>query len=239
MTLDAESRAQSHAEGNVGDRLNWLRAAVLGANDGIVSVAGLLIGVAGASASAGALLTAGVAGISAGAMSMAVGEYVSVSAQSDSEKAMLALERRELAQIPDQERDEMALMLEELGVRAETARRAAEEIHENDALSAHAQLELNIDPEATSNPFEAAWASCLAFTLGGLVPMLAVLLAPHAWVVPVVVASVVLALMLTGAASATLGKAPVPRAVLRNVAGGLVAMAITFGLGRLFGATVG
>lgn len=228
-----------HLEGNVGGRLNWLRAAVLGANDGIVSVAGLLIGVAGASASASALITAGVAGISAGAMSMAVGEYVSVSAQRDSEYAMLAMERRELAEIPEEETLEMAQLLAQLGISDETATRAAQEIHRTDALSAHAQLELGIDPEATANPLEASLASAVAFVLGGLVPLLAVLMAPHSLAVPVTVVSVVVALVLTGAASATLGKAPVPRAVLRNVAGGLVAMAITFGIGRLFGATIG
>ncbi|WP_420176356.1 VIT1/CCC1 transporter family protein [Luteococcus sp. OSA5] len=228
-----------HDEGHVADRLNWLRAAVLGANDGIVSTAGLLVGVASASSSSSALIVAGIAGISSGALSMAVGEYVSVSAQSDSEKAMLELERRELAEIPEQECDEMAHLLRQLGMSSVTARRAAEEIHQGDALPAHAQLELGVDPEATSSPFEAAWASCLAFTIGGLVPMTAALLAPAHLVVPVVMGGVVLALLLTGALSAKLGKAPVPPAMLRLVAGGLLAMVITFGIGRLFGTTLG
>ncbi|MGO4957817.1 VIT1/CCC1 transporter family protein [Luteococcus sp. Sow4_B9] len=238
MTTSGKDTATLHAEGNVGDRLNWLRAAVLGANDGIVSMAGLLIGVAGASASSRTLLMAGVAGISSGAMSMAVGEYVSVSAQSDSEKSMLAMERRELRELPEQERDEMVSMLEGLGVSSATARTAADEIHAGDAFDAHAQLELGIDPDATSSPFEAAWASCLAFTTGGLVPMLGVLLAPEGLVIPVVMTLVVVALMMTGALSARLGKAPVAPAMIRLVLGGLLAMAITFGIGRLFGATL-
>ncbi|GAB2476633.1 VIT family protein [Luteococcus sediminum] len=230
---------RGHAESTVGDRLNWLRAAVLGANDGIVSVAALLIGVAGAHATASTLLTAGVAGISSGALSMGVGEYVSVSAQRDSEKALVDKERTELEQLPQQEMDEMAQMLQELGVRPETARQAAAEIHEDEPLAAHTQLELGIDPEATVKPVEAALASTAAFTVGGLVPLLAVLLAPHSMVVPVVGVSVLLALALTGVSSARLGHAPVPRAVVRNVVGGLLAMAITFGIGRLFGATIG
>lgn len=228
-----------HAESTVGDRLNWLRAAVLGANDGIVSVAALLIGVAGAQASASALLTAGVAGISSGALSMGVGEYVSVSAQRDSERALVEKERTELAELPQQEMAEMAGMLQELGVHPDTARQAATEIHDDDPLAAHTQLELGIDPGATARPVEAALASTAAFTAGGLVPLLAVLLAPHSMVVTVVGLAVLLALALTGMTSARLGHAPVPRAVVRNVVGGLLAMAITFGIGRLFGATVG
>lgn len=177
LAQDPGTSAQ-HTESTVGDRLNWLRAAVLGANDGIVSVAALLIGVAGAQASASALLTAGVAGISSGALSMGVGEYVSVSAQRDSEQALVQQERTELEELPQQEAGEMARMLQELGVHPDTARQAATEIHDDDPLAAHTQLELGIDPEATARPVEAALASTAAFTAGGLVPLLAVLLAP-------------------------------------------------------------
>lgn len=225
--------------GAVGGRLNWLRAAVLGANDGIVSVSGILIGVAGASASQGALLTAGVAGLSAGAMSMAVGEYVSVSAQRDSETAMLALEKRELAEIPVEEEAELAGILQELGMSRETALRGAQEIHQQDPLSAHAQLELGVDPDEPANPLQAGLASAAAFTVGGLVPFLAILLAPHGIAVWVCVVAVALALVATGVLSARLGRARLLPAVLRNVLGGLLSMAITYGIGHLFGAAVG
>jgi VIT1/CCC1 family predicted Fe2+/Mn2+ transporter len=224
------------AMGDVGGRLNWLRAAVLGANDGIVSLAGLLIGVAGADAPPSALVTAGVAGLSAGAMSMAVGEYVSVSAQRDSERGVLELERQELQELPEQELAELAGILRKRGLSETTALVAAREMTDYDAFAAHADLELGLDPTERTNPWEAAGASALAFTVGGFVPFLAILLAPHAYAVPVAVAAVVVALAITGVLSARLGRANVWAAVLRNVLGGLIAMGVTYWIGRFFGA---
>lgn len=224
--------------GNVGARLNWLRAAVLGANDGIVATAGILIGVAGANGDANALLTAGVAGLSAGAMSMAVGEYVSVSAQKDTEKGMLDLERRELAEIPEQEMAELAGIFEELGVNRETAMKAAREVHDKDPLHAHAQLEHQLDPNELTNPVEAALASAAAFTLGGLIPFLTILLVPHSMAVWATVVAVAISLLLTGAVSAKVGRCPMGPAIARNVIGGLLAMGITYGIGHLFGASI-
>lgn len=224
--------------GDVGGRLNWLRAAVLGANDGIVSVAGILIGVAGASASQGALFTAGVAGLSAGAMSMAVGEYVSVSAQRDSERGMLALERQELDELPEEELAELTGLLRQRGLSDATARQAAKELTDHDAFAAHADIELGLDPHEQTNPWQAAGASAVSFTVGGLVPFLAILFAPHAQAVPVTVAAVVVALALTGFVSARLGRAHVLAAVLRNVLGGLLAMGVTYWIGHFFGTKV-
>lgn len=225
--------------GDVGGRLNWLRAAVLGANDGIVSIAGLLIGVAGAAAGREALLTAGVAGLAAGAMSMAVGEYVSVSAQRDSEHAMLDLERRELAELPEQELRELEGILIGKGMTPATAKVAAREMTDHDAFRIHCDLELGLDPDVRTNPWEAAGASAVSFLVGGAIPFLAILFAPGAWAVGVTVAAVVLALALTGFSSARLGRAKVATAVLRNVLGGVVAMAITFGIGSMFGTALG
>src|SRR4051812_49802159 len=156
-----------------GARPNWLRAAVLGANDGIVSTAGLVVGVAGATSDRAALLTAGLAGLLAGSMAMAAGEYVSVSTQRDSEMAALAVEKRELREQPEAELEELTELLEERGLSRDVAREAAEQLTERDALRAHARVELGIDPDALTNPWHAAWASFLAFTAGGLVPPLA------------------------------------------------------------------
>lgn len=220
----------------VSGRLNWLRAAVLGANDGIVSIAALMIGVAGAAAGHDALMTAGIAGLSAGALSMAVGEYVSVSAQRDSELAMLDLERRELAELPEQELAELTDILISKGVTAQTAAVAAREMTEHDAFRAHCDLELGIDPDnMRANPWEAAGASALSFLIGGLIPFLAILLVPDAAAVPATVAAVVLALAMTGYVSARLGRARPLVAVVRLVAGGLLAMGVTFWIGHLFG----
>lgn len=219
----------------ISDRLNWLRAGVLGANDGIVSTAGLVLGVAGASPTQFALLTAGIAGLVSGALSMASGEYVSVSTQRDTEKAAVALERRELAELPDEELRELAGLLEQKGMSRQTAMQAARELTEKDALLAHSEVELGIKPGNYTNPWQAAAASAIAFALGALVPLLAVLLAPLSGMVPVTVVAVVLALCITGVWSARLGGAPVARATVRNVAGGLLAMAVTYGIGLLVG----
>ncbi|ATL26756.1 VIT1/CCC1 transporter family protein [Streptomyces formicae] len=222
--------------GALGSRLNWLRAAVLGANDGIVSTAGLVVGVAGATDDRSALLTAGLAGLLAGSMSMAAGEYVSVSTQRDSEKAALAMEKRELREQPEAELAELTDLLAERGLSREVAREAAEQLTERDALRAHARVELGIDPDALTNPWHAAWASFVAFTAGALLPLLAIVLPPPDWRLCVTVLSVLGALALTGWSSARLGSADARRAVLRNVAGGALAMAVTYGAGALLGA---
>ncbi|MER7763891.1 VIT family protein [Streptomyces sp. NPDC097619] len=215
--------------------MNWLRAGVLGANDGIVSTAGLVVGVAGATTSRSALLAAGVAGLLAGSLSMAAGEYVSVSSQRDSERAALEAERQELAEDPEAELDELTRLLAARGLSEDVAREAAEQLTERDALRAHARLELGIEPDGLANPWHAAGASFLAFTLGALLPLLAILLPPPGLRVPVTVVAVLLALALCGTVSAALGGAPRGRAVLRNVAGGALAMAVTYAVGRWIG----
>ncbi|EDY59401.2 MULTISPECIES: VIT family protein [Streptomyces] len=233
--VSGPAHGEAHG-GGLGTRLNWLRAAVLGANDGIVSTAGLVVGVAGATSDRAALLTAGLAGLLAGSMSMAAGEYVSVSTQRDSEMAALAVEKRELREQPEAELEELTQLLEERGLSRDVAREAAQQLTERDALRAHARVELGIDPDALTNPWHAAWASFLAFTAGALLPLLAIVLPPSGWRVPVTVVSVVAALVLTGWSSARLGAAAPGRAVLRNVGGGLLAMGITYGVGVLLGA---
>ncbi|MCI3929762.1 VIT1/CCC1 transporter family protein [Streptomyces sp. AN091965] len=222
--------------GALGSRLNWLRAAVLGANDGVVSTAGLVVGVAGATDDRGTLLTAGLAGLLAGSMSMAAGEYVSVSTQRDSEKAALAQEKRELREQPEAELAELTDLLAGRGLSRDVAREAAEQLTERDALRAHARVELGIDPDELANPWHAAWASFVAFTVGALLPLLAIVLPPASWRLPVTVVSVLAALALTGLASARLGAARVRPALLRNVLGGALAMAVTYAAGALLGA---
>jgi VIT1/CCC1 family predicted Fe2+/Mn2+ transporter len=218
--------------------MNRLRAGVLGANDGIVSTAGLVVGVAGATAATGAILTAGVAGLISGAVSMALGEYVSVSSQRDTERALLAKERTELAEKPEQELDELTTLYQAKGLSPRTARQVAEELTAADAFAAHADIELRIDPNALTNPWHAAGASAIAFTLGSLLPLIAILVPPPGTRVGVTFAVVVMALALTGAVSAKLGSASVGRAMIRLVGGGALAMAVTFGIGQLVGATV-
>ncbi len=230
-----ESAGARSAE--ISTRLNWLRAGVLGANDGIISTAGLVVGVAGATTSRTAILTAGVAGLLAGALSMAAGEYVSVSSQRDSERAALAVERRELADEPEEELAELTDMLAARGLSRELAREAAEQLTERDALRAHAQVELGINPDELVNPWHAALASLLSFTVGALLPLLAIVLPQPSGRVPVTVAAVLAALTLCGLVSARLGGAPPARAVLRNVAGGAVAMAVTYAVGTWIGGT--
>ncbi|MGW1773754.1 VIT1/CCC1 transporter family protein [Streptomyces sp. NPDC002104] len=216
-------------------RLNWLRAGVLGANDGIISTAGLVVGVAGATTSRTAILAAGVAGLLAGALSMAAGEYVSVSSQRDSEKAALDLERRELAESPEEELDELTGLLVGRGLSEAVAREAAEQLTERDALRAHARVELGINPDELANPWHAAAASLVAFTVGALLPLLAIVLPGASQRVPVTVIAVLLSLTLCGVLSARLGGAPAPRAILRNVTGGALAMAVTYAVGTWLG----
>jgi VIT1/CCC1 family predicted Fe2+/Mn2+ transporter len=229
---------EPHDAGLAG-RLNWLRAGVLGANDGIVSTAGLVVGVAGATTATGPILAAGVAGLVAGAVSMALGEYVSVSSQRDAERALLEKERGELAEFPDEELAELAAIYEAKGLSARTARQVAEELTAKDAFSAHVDAELHLDPEALTNPWQAAGTSAIAFATGSLLPLLAMLLTTAGARVVVTFAVVLVALALTGYLSARLGGAPPARAVTRLVAGGALAMAVTFGVGALIGATAG
>jgi vacuolar iron transporter family protein len=224
--------------GGMASRLNWLRAGVLGANDGIVSTAGIVLGVAGATASRGVILTAGIAGLAAGALSMAVGEYVSVSTQRDTERALLAKERRELHETPDEELAELTGIYLAKGLSADVARQVAEQLTAHDALGAHAEAELGINPDELSSPWHAAFASLVAFTVGALLPLLAISLPPPAGRVLVTVVAVVLALIFTGVVSARLGHAPWRRPLVRNVAGGLLAMGITYGIGSLVGVAV-
>ena len=223
---------------NHGARLNWLRAGVLGANDGIVSTAGLVIGVAAATTDRGAILTAGLAGLAAGAMSMAAGEYVSVSTQRDTEQALLAKERHELREMPEEELAELTSLYEDRGLSPELAHQVAVQLTEHDALAAHAEVELGIDPNELTNPWHAAWASMIAFTVGAVLPLLAILLPPPSGRVPVTALAVVAALALTGWLSASLGGARMRPAIVRNVAGGVLAMVVTYGIGSLVGLSV-
>lgn len=226
---------EPHA-GGLASRLNWLRAGVLGANDGIVSTAGLVVGVAGATAERGPILTAGVAGLVAGAVSMALGEYVSVSSQRDTEKALLATERAELRDFPDEELEELAGMYRAKGLSRETAQTVAEELTAHDAFAAHVDVELGFDPDELTNPWHAAGASAVAFTLGSLLPLLAILLPPAGARVVVTFVVVLAALALTGVLSAVLGGSAKRVAVARLVVGGALAMAVTFAVGQLVGA---
>lgn len=223
---------EPHAEG-LASKLNWLRAGVLGANDGIVSTAGLVVGVAAATTSTGAIFTAGIAGLSAGAISMAVGEYVSVSTQRDSERALLAKEQRELLDEPESELAELAGIYQAKGLSADTARKVAEELTAYDAFTAHAEAELGLNPNELTNPWQAALSSAVSFTLGALLPLLAIMLPPVSVRIPITFAAVLVALAVTGSVSARLGGSERGRAVLRVVIGGALAMAVTYGIGQL------
>lgn len=223
----------AHAE-----MLNKLRAAVLGANDGVVSTAGLIFGVAGATDAKGAIFTAGLAGLVAGALSMGVGEYISVSTQRDTERAYIARERKALRKDPEGELQELAGIYEAKGLSADTAAQVAKELSEKDVVKAHLDAELNMNEDELTNPMHAAVSSLLAFTGGALIPLLSAVLAPDNIRIYVTLAAVVAALTLTGFYSATIGGASRRRAVLRVVIGGILAMVITYGIGRLFGTAV-
>ena len=232
--IDAHEHSEPHGD-NLSSRLNWLRAGVLGANDGIVSTAGIVIGVAGATTSRTIIVTAGIAGLVAGAMSMAVGEYVSVSTQKDSEQAVLTKERRELEETPEEELEELTGLYAAKGLSRELAKEVAEQLTAHDALGAHAEAELGIDPHNLTSPMHASVASFIAFTLGALLPRVAIAFPPTSWRVPVTVIGVVLALAGTGLLAARLGYAPASRSLWRNVIGGLLAMAVTYAIGTLVG----
>jgi len=222
-------------KGNIASRLNWLRAGVLGGNDGIVSTAGIVLGVAGATATRSTILTAGVAGLAAGAMSMAVGEYVSVSSQRDTEKALLEKERGELRDTPDEELEELTDMYAAKGLSRGLAAEVAVQLTAHDALGAHAEVELGINPGNLTSPWHAAFASMVAFTLGALLPLVAITVPPTSLRVPITVVAVLVALGVTGVVSGWLGKSPLARPFWRNVIGGSVAMAVTYGIGTLVG----
>ena len=222
----------------LGQRLNWLRAGVLGANDGIVSVAALVVGVAGATTDTGALFTAGIAGLVGGAISMALGEYVSVSSQRDSERALIAKERGELRDMPEAELEELTQLYRDRGLSDATAHQVALELTAHDALSAHLEVELHIDQNDLVNPWHAAISSAIAFTLGALLPLLAILLPPPEWRVPVTFVAVLIALAATGTISAHLGGSPRARAATRLVLGGALALVATWLIGTLLGTTV-
>jgi len=229
--------AEPHV-GAINTKLNWLRAGVLGANDGIVSVAGIVIGVAAATIERGPIFTAGLAGLAAGALSMAVGEYVSVSTQRDTEMALLAKERRELKEQPDEEFQELVGLYRGKGLSEDTARTVARELTDHDAFAAHIDIELGIDPDELTNPWHAAISSAIAFTVGAMLPLLTILLLPPPTRVPVTFFAVLIALAITGWVSARLGGANPKRAVGRVVVGGALAMAITYLIGHLFGGIV-
>lgn len=216
-------------------KLNWLRAGVLGANDGIVSIAGLVAGVAGATSSSTIILTAGIAGIIAGAISMAAGEYVSVSSSRDSERALLKKEAYELKHFPEQELEELTQIYEKKGLSPKTAYIVAKEMSRKDPYKAHIDAELGIDPDNLTNPWHAAIASALAFLVGAIIPLISVSLPPAPVRIPFAFISVVIALAITGTISAKIGGASIIPAVIRVVSGGVLAMAVTYFIGRLFG----
>lgn len=224
-----------HRERHRSHRGGWLRAAVLGANDGIVSTASLVLGVAAAQGSPGAVLTAGVAGLVGGSLSMAAGEYVSVSSQRDVEEADLAREREELQAMPDRELAELTGLYAAQGLPLELARRVAEALTARDGLAAHARAELNIDVDALARPVQAAASSALSFAVGAGLPLVAMVLAPVALRLPITLVAATVALGALGAWSARLGGAPVVRALVRVVVGGLAAMGLTMAIGAWFG----
>lgn len=220
-------------------KLNWLRAAVLGANDGIVSIAGLVVGVAGATRDEHTIMMAGIAGLVAGALSMAAGEYVSVSTQRDAERAFIRKERHALKTDPKGELQELADHYMGKGLSKPVAEKVAKELTAHDALAAHLETEFGLDEEDLTNPWHAAWASAISFTVGGLIPMIAILLPPVGLRVPVTFVSVIIALLLAGYISARLSEADVARAMRRVVLGGAFAMAVTYAIGHIFGVAVG
>ncbi|MFD2455461.1 VIT family protein [Corynebacterium mendelii] len=228
-----EPHEQSHAA-----KLNWLRAGVLGANDGIVSVAALMMGVIGASQSASVIAMTGFASTVAGAVSMALGEYVSVSAQRDTEKVMIKKEKWELAELVHEEHEEMVQILVGYGISEPTARKATTEIESGDPLPAHLQLELGIAQDDLTSPWAAAGSSALAFIVGAILPMCAVLLAPPSVTALALVIVTLGTLALTGAISAKIAGTSIPLAVLRLVVGGGLGLAVTYGVGMLVGVAV-
>lgn len=232
------SRLHQHPESHLVARIGWLRAAVLGANDGIVSTASLIVGVAAASAATSEVLIAGVAGLVAGAMSMAAGEYVSVSSQSDTEQADLARERAELAGQPEFEREELTRLYTERGVEPDLARQVADQLMAKDALGAHARDELGISEVTAARPIQAALTSAATFSVGAAMPLAMVLLMPRSLLVAGVSIASLVFLALLGGIGARAGGANVIRATLRVTFWGALAMALTAGIGAIFGTVV-
>ena len=218
--------------------LNKLRAAVLGANDGIVSTSSVVMGVAGATDHSGAIFTAGLAALVAGALSMAVGEYVSVSSQSDAEKAFIRKEKKALRDDPEGEFEELVAAYVHRGVNPKTARQVAKELTAKDALKAHLETEFGLDEDDIVSPMHAAVASLLSFTLGGLIPFLAIVFSPQSARIQATVIAVFVALCVTGYISASVGNASKKHAITRVVLGGLTAMCITYFIGMLFGTAI-
>ena len=231
--------AAAHAEGaHLSSRSNWLRAAVLGANDGILSVSGLLLGVVGAGADRNAIVTAGVAGVVAGALSMAAGEYVSVSSQRDSERADLNLERRELRTDPEGELHELVEIYRERGLDDALAQQVAEQLTKTDALGAHARDELGLSDTLRARPLQAAGSSAVSFTAGAALPLAAALIAPPGSRAIAIVVVTLIALAVLGLTGARLGGAPVRPAMLRVLTWGALAMAVTYAIGAAVGTAV-
>lgn len=227
-----------HVETHLVQRIGWLRAAVLGANDGIISTASLILGVAAAAAAIGDILLAGVAGLVAGAMSMAAGEYVSVSSQSDTEKADLSREKRELAEDPEFEKEELAQIYMERGLNADLARQVALQLMAKDALGAHARDELGISEITTARPVQAALTSAGTFSIGAAAPLALVLLAPSGTIIPVVSVGSLAFLALLGWLGAKTGGAAVLKPILRVTFWGALAMVLTAGIGAIVGTVV-
>ncbi len=232
FTLDHPADDQ-HRPGLSG-RLNWLRAGILGGNDGIVSVASIVVGVAAATNATGAILTAGAAALVGGAVSMALGEYVSVSSQSDTERAVIAAQRRDLETMPLDEQAELAHLYEARGLSPATAEIVARELTDHDPLSAHLEVQFGIDQADLSSPWHAALASGIAFTIGGLVPVLA-MLAPPGIRIPLTFVVVLIALPVTGAIGARIGGSPMAPAAIRVLVGGALALTATFLIGNALG----
>jgi VIT1/CCC1 family predicted Fe2+/Mn2+ transporter len=227
----------SHSEVHMVHRIGWLRAAVLGANDGLVSTASLVVGVAAAGSARPEILVAGLAGLAAGSMSMAAGEYVSVSSQTDAERADIAREKVELGTMPEIELDELTQIYVRRGLDEDLARKVAVQLTEKDALGAHSRDELGISETVTAHPIQAAIVSALTFAVGAVIPLIVAWLAPAAQITLVVAASAIVALMVLGGLGASAGGASIAKGAIRVTFWGALAMAVTAGVGMIFGVT--
>jgi len=226
--------------GGLGTKLNWLRAAVLGANDGVVSGAGITIGVAAADpTNLHAIMLAGVAGLLAGASAMAMGEYVSVSSQRDTEEALISKERRDLELTPQEEFDELVEVYQDQGLSEATARTVVKELTAHNTLAAHLRAEYGVHQHELTTPWHAAIASAVSFTAGFALPLAAILLSPSEWRIPATVTLALIGLLLTGWTSAVISGSPWTRPIVRNVVGGSMAMLLTWGISRFFGIGAG
>lgn len=235
MSEETTAHGAEPHDAKVAERLNWLRAGVLGANDGIVSVAAVVVGVAGATTANAPILTAGAAAVIGGAISMALGEYVSVASAADSQRALIEKERAELHETPEAELEELAGLYEAKGLSAATAAVVAQELTDHDVLRAHLDAELNLDPDEVLSPWHAAFASAVAFLSGAILPFATAVFLPSAYKIPVTFIAVLFALAVTGALGAKLGGAPALRPTLRILSGGAAALLITFAIGSWLG----